>query len=115
MIEAGREVCDTAGSAARAELDPDDTTTMFPAEVLAPEGDVEVAAPEGDPVGRRVGFEISGRRRDTSACAHESAQAVARPATRPAVVRTSLHSHDRLGRLAGSELVLAVDRRIEPT
>jgi hypothetical protein len=114
------------GAAVLVQLDPDHTPPVPVREVLAPERDEDVSAVfvrkgatriEGDAVRGRAGLEICDGRRYPGAAADEPPPPVTRPAARPAVERAALH-HDhglrRLGPRRRPELVLTIDRDVEP-
>src|SRR5215218_4482535 len=79
VIEAFSEVGDPLRSPARSEPDPHYPPAVTVPQVLAPEGDEEVAAPKRGSVRGRVRLEVGGRRSDAAAAARELPQAIARP------------------------------------
>ena len=67
MVEAARKGRDRLRTPARAEVDAHEPPAVPVAQVLAPERDEEVAAPEREPVRGRVRLEVRDRRRHAAA------------------------------------------------
>jgi hypothetical protein len=114
--ETGGEDRHASRGPVRAQVDLDHAAAEALAQVLAPLGDEEVAAPEGEAVRGGVRLEVGGRLGDARAAPAQPQRARVRPAARPAVERPLPHHDHNVGRLGiarRAELVLAVDRGVE--